>query len=488
MPSFSRNVASPLVHLSNNWISLIGVVLVTTAAVILLFLLPITLRGEVAHPYIGILIFVALPALFILGLVFIPLGMWLRRRRERKEGTAQTALPPINWANHDFRRLVYFVGATTFVNVVISGQAAYSAVNYMDSTNFCGTTCHNIMQPEFVTHANSPHARVDCVSCHVGRGASGFVRAKVSGSIQLFNTTFDSYPRPVPTPVVSLRPARETCEQCHWPQRYEGEKAYVHMNYGEDEQNASTATVLMMKVGGRAWNGAPGIHGAHLAENTSIQYTATDGKRQEIGQVIYTDAAGKQTVYNAAGASSSAAALAKGERRTMDCVDCHNRPTHVFQMPGRALDDAMSTGSINPSLPFIKKQALEVLNKTYPDRDAATRQIATALDAYYKTAYPQVYAQSKKDIDTAIGQVQGIYLRNIFPEMKITWGTYVNNLGHTDSPGCFRCHDGNHTSASGKTIPNDCDTCHEVKAVEEKNPAILSQLGIAPAQASGSSH
>lgn len=488
MPSFSRNIAAPLVHLCNNWISLAGVMVVTTASVLLLFLLPITLRGEVSHPYIGILIFIALPALFFLGLFLIPMGMWLRRRKERNAGATQSSFPPLNWSNADFRRLVFFIAATTFVNVVISGQVAFGAVNYMDSANFCGLTCHTVMQPEYVSHANSSHARVACASCHIGPGASWFVKSKLSGTAQLFNTALNTYPKPIPTPVENLRPARETCEQCHWPQRFVGDKPIAHINYGEDEQNSSTATVLFMKVGGRAWNGTVGIHGAHLAENATIQYVATDFKRQEMSQVVYTDPSGKQTVYNAAGADVSPAGLAKGQRRTMDCMDCHNRPTHIFQLPGRALDEAMSTGKISPSLPFVKKQALETLTHNYPDGAAATRQIAASLDAFYRDKYPQVYSQNKKDVDGAIAAVQAIYARNIFPEMKITWGTYLNNLGHTDSSGCFRCHDGNHTSASGKTIPNDCDTCHEVKAVEEKNPAILTELGIVPAQAPGPSH
>ena len=482
MPSFSRNIAGPLIHLCNNFLSLAGVVLVTTATVIMLLLLPMTLRGEVSHPYIGILIFIAIPSVFAAGLILIPLGMWVRNRKERKTG-AQSNFPPINWQNSDFRRIVMFVAVTTFLNLVISSQAAYSAVNFMDSNAFCGRTCHTVMQPEFISHENSAHARVDCAACHIGSGASWFVRSKLAGSAQLFNVTFHTYPTPIPTPVDSLRPARETCEQCHWPQRFAGDQPVAHVNFAEDEQNSSTTTVLFMKVGGHAWNGTTGIHGAHLDDKTTIEYVSTDAKRQEIPQVIYKDASGKTTIYNASGANVSADAMAKGQRRTMDCMDCHNRPTHVFKMPGRALDEAMTSGNISPSLPFIKKQGLEALTQNYPDRATAARKISDTLGAFYRDKYPQVYAQNKKDIDSAIAAVQAIYARNVFPDMKITWGTYLNNLGHTDSTGCFRCHDGNHTSASGKTIPNDCDTCHELKAVEEKNPAILTQLGIVPAQA-----
>ncbi len=482
-PLFSRERLGPLIHLSNDWISLIGVVIVTTATVFWLFVLPFSLRGEATHPYIGILVFILLPVAFFTGLVLIPLGILHRRRLDRASGPIQTTFPPINWQNHDFRRLATFIGMTTVVNLVIASQLSYSAVSYMDTTAFCGTTCHSVMKPEFTSHGNSPHARVDCAACHIGPGASWFVRSKLSGTGQVIAVLLNNYPRPIPAPVQSLRPARETCEQCHWPQRFTGDKVVVHTAYAEDEQNSASSTVLLVKVGGLAWDGTVGIHGAHLAENTHIEYVTPDTTRQTIPQVIYTDAHGKQTVYNATDAKVTPQDLARGEHRTMDCVDCHNRPTHTFQLPGRALDDAMTTGDISPALPFIKKQAMAALKQNYADGSAARQQIADLLNAFYRGKYPQVYAQNRGKIDHAIAAVQDVYARNVFPEMKVTWGTYVNNLGHMDSPGCFRCHDGSHTSAAGKTIPNDCDTCHELKAVDEKNPAILTDLGIVPAQA-----
>lgn len=479
---FSAERLRPLVYLSNDWISLIGVAVVTTAAVFWLFLLPFSLKGEATHPYIGILIFLALPAVFIGGLLLIPIGIFHRRRRDRAIGKSESGFPPLNWQNRDFRRLATMVGVLTFANLVIASQVSYSAVSYMDTTGFCGTTCH-VMKPEFTSHANSPHARVDCAGCHIGPGASWFVRSKLSGTGQVIAVMLNNYPRPIPAPVQNLRPARETCEQCHWPQRYTGDKVIVHTSYGEDEPNSAATTVLLMKVGGLAWNGTVGIHGAHMAENTRLDYIATDGKRQTIPQVTYTDAKGNQTIYNSKDAKATPEQLAKGEHRAMDCVDCHNRPTHTFQLPARALDDAMATGDISPSLPFLKQQALAALKKDYPEGGAGERQIAAALRRFYSTKYPQIYAQERARIDHSIAAVQAIYSRNVFPEMKVTWGTYVNNLGHMDSPGCFRCHDGSHTSAAGKTIPNDCDTCHELKAMEEKDPAILKELGIVPAQA-----
>jgi formate-dependent nitrite reductase cytochrome c552 subunit len=209
-----------------------------------------------------------------------------------------------------------------------------------------------------------------------------------------------------------------------------------------------------------------------------MSYIATDGHRQVIPQVTYTSEDGKTTVYKSTDVKVTPEELARGEHRGMDCMDCHNRPTHIFQLPDRAVDQAMTQGSINPSLPFIKKAALEALKHEYPDRDTAIREIAVSLENFYRTKYPQVYNTERGQLQTAITAVQGIYQHNIFPDMKVTWGTYPNNLGHTDAPGCFRCHDGNHVSAGGRTISNDCATCHDLLAMEEKNPKILSDLGL----------
>jgi NapC/NirT cytochrome c family, N-terminal region len=474
---------SPVVYLSSNPLSLVGVVLATAGAVSWFFLLPQLLHGQSQNPYLGILWLVLL-GLFIVGLILIPVGIYLRRRRLLKEGRSRAqAFPPLTLQSPELRKLLGFILVTTFANVVIAGQLTYSAVNYMDTGRFCGEVCHTVMQPEYTAYLQSPHARVACVDCHIGPGASWFVKSKLSGLGQVLAVSTDTYPRPIPSPVTDLRPARETCERCHWPQRFTGDKVVVHTAYAEDEQNSAATTVLLMKVGGRAWNGTIGIHGAHLAENTSIEYITTDAKRQVIPQVIYTDASGKQTVFNSTDTKVTPEELARGERRTMDCVDCHNRPTHIFQMPGRALDDAMATGHISTALPYIKKEAMAALKVNYPDRDTARRQIGATLEAFYQTKYPQVYSQQHKQIENAIAAVQGVYARNVFPAMKVTWGTYWNNIGHMDSPGCFRCHDGSHTSADGRTIPNDCNTCHQLAAVDEKNPKILTDLGISLAVA-----
>ncbi|HTR39802.1 MAG TPA: NapC/NirT family cytochrome c [Bryobacteraceae bacterium] len=468
---------SPLAYLASNLLSLIGVVLVTSASILWLLALPAFWRGDVGAPYLGILMFLALPAVFVAGLVLIPVGILLHTHKRRKAGDRGPFLP----RGGELRRLAAFVGLTTVANLAIGSQFTYRAVTYMDTDAFCGKACHTVMQPEFTAYRHSPHARVACVECHIGPGESYFVRSKLSGVGQVLAVAFHTYPRPIPTPVQSLRPARETCEQCHWPQRFTDEKFLVHTEYANDEQNTPSTTVALMKVGGRNFQGTVGIHGAHVDERIRVEYIATDSKRQVIPQVTYTDASGKVTVYKSTDAPAKPGDLARGEDRVMDCVDCHNRPTHIFQLPERAVDDTIAQGGISPQLPFIRKEAIQALKRDYPDRRTARLGIAAALEDYYDKSYPQLHPATSAALKTAIRNVQEIYERNVFPEMKITWGTYPNNLGHTDSAGCFRCHDGNHTSADGRTIPNDCATCHDLLAVGEKNPKILTELGLNPA-------
>ena len=215
---------SPLVFLSSNPISLTGVVLVTTATVLWVFLLPTLLQPNTANPYIGIPAFLLLPAVFVGGLILIPIGILLRRRKRRLQGLAVTSIPELRLDSPQLRQLLGFVAVASVANVIIASQFGYSAVNYMDTGAFCGLTCHNVMQPEYTSWVNSPHARVECAECHIGPGASWFVKSKLSGVGQVFAVAFNTYPRPIPTPVANLRPARETCEHCHWPARFTGDQ------------------------------------------------------------------------------------------------------------------------------------------------------------------------------------------------------------------------------------------------------------------------
>jgi len=457
--------------LTRHWLSLLGLALLATALISWLFVLPQQVRGHVDNPYVGILVFLVLPVLFFTGLALVPIGVYLSKRQIRRglseEGfDRQTAL----------RRIAWFFGATTLLNILIGTQVSYRAVKYMETPQFCGASCHT-MNPELAAYQNSPHSRVECVECHVAPGAAGWINSKTNGVRQLFETVLNTSPRPIPSALESNRlvPARETCENCHWPQKFNGARLRVFSKYADDETNTRTETVLLMLVGG---NRISGIHGAHFGPGVHIRFASASGARQTIPWVEYrnTDTGDVRTFVSSETQPNSAEALPKFE---MECVDCHNRPTHTFDLPERAMDKALALGDIAAGLPFIKKESVELLKANYATSAEAAARLPPALAAFYQQKYPDVYAARSQDIHQAGEAVLAIYKRNVFPDLKVTWGTYPNNLGHTDFPGCFRCHDGSHTTADGKTITQDCNTCHQPLAMEEASPEILKTLGVA---------
>jgi hypothetical protein len=469
----------PLVYLGHNGITLTGAVLTTGAAVTMLGFWGLeTLQLRPIHPYSGIILFLVLPAVFILGLLLIPLGLLWQRRRLRARGALPAVYPAIDLREPNLRRGLVLVASATVLNVALLSTASYQGVEYMDSTQFCGLTCHTVMAPEYTAYVDSPHSRVACAECHIGPGAPWFVRSKLSGTRQLFAVTFHTYSRPIPTPVRHLRPARETCEQCHWPQKFHGDKFLVRTKYADDEKNTPSTTVLVLKIGGKGPRGATGIHGRHLDTTERISYLTTDEHRQVIPRVTYVDDDGKSVEYVSTEIKVTADLLARAEHRKMDCMDCHNRPTHVFELPERAVDRALSEGGISPQLPFVKKKAVELLRAEYPDQSTARQRIAAGLTEFYRSRYPETYQSHRALVESAAQAVDAIYRRNAFPEMKITWGTYPNNLGHEDFLGCFRCHDDSHRAKDGRTITQDCTACHTILAQDESNPKILSDLGI----------
>jgi hypothetical protein len=465
----------PAFFLGHNLITLIGAVATTSTAFTLLFFWGVLIvKGGPVHPYTGIIFFLILPGFFAAGLALMPLGAIWRRYKLNKAGLLPTVYPKIDLRQPLLRRAAGLVLGLSVVNVVILGTASYRGVEYMDSTQFCGQTCHTVMLPEFTAHQRSPHARVACVECHIGPGAPWFVRSKLSGVRQVFAVMLHTYSTPIPVPVTNLRPASQTCEQCHWPQRFTGDKLVVITHYGDDEQNSASKTVLLLHVGGRSLDQKlVGIHGAHLG---LITYIASDRQRQTIPWVSHRNADGTVTVFESKDNPPKPDLVAHGERRVMDCMDCHNRPTHIYYLPGEAVDREMAAGRISASLPYIHKEGVELLKKNYSTRQDAETRIPEELRAYYRTNYFSDYNSQRQQIEQAANALVYIYDGNIFPAMKVTWGTYPNNLGHMNFPGCFRCHDGNHMAKNEKVIPQDCNTCHTLLAMEEPNPKILQEL------------
>jgi hypothetical protein len=470
----------PLFFLGRNWISLVGMVITTSTAITMMaFWAFQVITNARIPPYFGLIFYLILPSLFVLGLILIPIGaLWRRHLLIGAQALPET-YPKIDFHDPSLRTTAYWIAGLTIANMVIIGSASYRSVEYMDSVTFCGQTCHTVMEPEFTAYANSPHSRVACVSCHIGPGASWFVKSKLSGLRQVYAVAFHTYETPIPTPVENLRPAQETCEQCHWPQMFQGDKLIVRNSYADDEKNTQSTSVLLLKIGGKAWMRAVGIHGRHLDPANRVRYWTNDRSRQSIGRIEYTEDNGSITQFNAGDSKLTPEDLAK-PGRIMDCVDCHNRPTHTFLPVAEAVDQALSQDQISPSIPYIKKKAVEVLQTAYPDRETARQQIRATLTAFYQAQYADFYQKQKSAIDRSIEQVENLYLRNIFPAMKVTWGTYPNNIGHMNTPGCFRCHDGSHTSKDGRSINQDCDSCHVLLAMQEQNPAVLDQLQIHP--------
>ncbi|HLG94301.1 MAG TPA: NapC/NirT family cytochrome c [candidate division Zixibacteria bacterium] len=461
--------------ISRNLVSFTGLLAVFVSAALIITILAIDILGFHINPYIGILVYLILPAILIFGVVLIPVGLALERRRQhlQKGLPRELALPRIelDLNRPDLRRRISWFVAVLAIFLSILSTSAYKAVEFMDSVTFCGKVCHEVMEPELVSYSQSPHSRVACVSCHIGPGAPWFVKSKISGVRQVFAVTLNTYSKPIPVPVKDLRPARETCEQCHWPQKFHGEQLKVITHFSEDEKNTPLKTVLLLRTGGgdKKTGIAEGIHW-HMNIANEISYIATDEERQVIPWVRLKDLWGNVREYATPDFNVPPESLAKLPVRTMDCVDCHNRPTHIYKLPEEAVDEAMQARQVNPNLPFLKKVSVELLRREYPDKPQALRQIKGGLMDYYKQNHPALAAAWEEDILKAAEKLAEIYATNVFPSMKISWGTYKNNIGHMNFPGCFRCHDDNHASKDGKTIRQDCDQCHSLLAVDEENP------------------
>lgn len=454
--------------ITRNNISLIGVSLALTSAVLITCLFVVEYLGYRGGAYLGILTYLILPIFFIIGLLVIPVGIYLHSKRTAS-GADADIFPVIDLNQSRTRALLLIFLAITLVNVVLLAGATYKGVEVMDSNEFCGTVCHTVMQPEYTAYQRSPHSRVPCAGCHIGPGADWFVKSKLSGSWQLIAVTLDLYPRPIPTPLHNLRPARETCEQCHWPAKFIGDKLKVITKYEEDEHNTELKTAVLLKIGGHQGGKSQGIHW-HVDPGVKIRYRS-DESREEIYQVELTRADGTVKMFNNRRAPEEG-----GVWRDMDCVDCHNRPSHKYRQPGAEIDLAIQSGDIDVSLPYIKRESLRAIDEKYPSIETARTTISEKIKAFYAENYPEILSAREETINQAIIKLGDIYSLNVFPKMNVWWNTYPEHIGHQTSPGCHRCHSGRLMTEEREKISKDCDTCHTLLAEDEENPAILSQL------------
>jgi nitrate/TMAO reductase-like tetraheme cytochrome c subunit len=461
-----------------NIVTLSGAAIAAVSFGLILFLILIETLAPTPKPYMGIIAFVILPAIMLIGIAVAIVGIIREHRRERAGKPHGMHLPQIDMNNPRHRRAVMLFSTGTILLLLFSAFGSYKAYEHTDSDQFCGQTCHTVMEPEFTAYQYSPHARVGCVQCHIGPGADWFVRSKISGSYQVYATMFNKFPRPIPTPIENLRPAQETCEQCHWPKHFFSEKLHTNTYYLSDEQNTKWTLNLLMKIGGGNVEAGPtsGIHW-HMNIANEVMYIAVDSQRSVIPWVRVKHPDGKVEVYRSTENTLREEELAKFKMRRMDCIDCHNRPTHIYHPPARSVNHVMSLGWIDPELPYVKQVAVQALENPYSSKQAALDSIRLVIEDYYKTNYPDIAATKAAAIERTIVELQKIYSRNYFPTMRVDWKKYPDNLGHLYYDGCFRCHDDKHVSESGKVLTRDCNSCHTILAQQFEKEKVRIALG-----------
>ena len=442
--------------LARHPLAIAGVLITTVTAVVFLALVIAVVLGLLNNPYAGLVVFVALPAIFVVGLLLIPLGMRLQRKKLLRDPGAVDEWPVLDFRLPAVRRTTLVIAALTAVNLVILLLAGYGTLHWMESPSFCGQVCHTPMHPQFTAWQAAPHSQVRCSDCHIGEGARAFLHYKFVGVRQLYHVATNQIPKPIPG-VADMRPAQEICGNCHWSGKGAGDLLRVIREFADDETNSETRTLLRMYLGGPGEPASTGraIHW-HADPRINIEFIATDKERQTIPYVKVTDARGQVREYVTEG--TTAEALAQGERRTMDCIDCHNTVAHrISPTAERAVDEAIAAGRISRTLPFVRREAVRLLKGEYAEQETGLQAVDKGLRAFYAS---QGSTTDSGDLDRAVETLRTLYRRNVFPVMKVTWGVYPDNVGHMTSSGCFRCHDGGHAAKDGTTISGDCEYCH----------------------------
>ncbi len=394
-----------------------------------------------------------------LGLLLIPLGaLWKKRRIAKGSTTEHWGSFSIDLSRPVHRNALFAFLAISSLVVVASGIGSYQAYHYTESVKFCGTLCHDVMKPEYTTYQHSAHARVKCVDCHIGEGAGSFVKSKFNGLHQVYSVLAKKYPRPIPTPVKNLRPAKETCERCHWPEHFFSGKERTFPHFLGDEKNTRWTVRMLVNIGGgdggHSGAGRNGIHW-QMAIHNKISYIPRKADRQEIAWIKAVAADGTETVYSSREKPLPASQITPKNMRSFDCMDCHNRPSHQYKSPVTAVNEALSDGALDASLPSIKAEGVKALSETYASDEEANAKIAEKLKAFYGDKEPEKVSKAVKALQKIYGLIQ-------FPFMKANWRSYPNNIGHMEFPGCFRCHGSDLATIEGKTLSRDCTLCHTI--------------------------
>lgn len=446
-----------------NPLSLIGTAIALVSFMLIVFLYVLDSLAVHSKPYMGIIAFVVLPVFFIGGLLVVAFGMHVEKKRRARTGVEEGEYMSIDFNIPAHRKKFTVLAILTLFVFLSSAFGSYQVYEFTESVVFCGEICHDVMKPEYSAYQHSPHARVTCTECHVGSGADWYVKSKLSGAYQIVSVTFNLFSRPIPTPVHNLRPAQGTCEQCHWPQHFFADKQVTKTYYMQDKENSPWSVSLLMKISGgnKEIGTTSGIHW-HVNPDNSVTYTSIDSQRQVI-PVVHISKANGYTDDFVTTDDFDTTKLETGEKRKMDCIDCHNRPTHVYHTPEESINSLMSAGLVSPKLPFIRTTASSAFTKEYATEHDAMKGIEKAIRDSYSITYPEIGRNQKGAIDTAIVHLQKKFSYTIFPEMRANWKHYPNNVGHYAYAGCFRCHDGKHVSKkTGEVISKDCNLCHTI--------------------------
>ena len=443
----------------------LGGALMVAGIFVFIILIGLDYLSDAENPYRSLVAFIGAPVIGILGLglflIAIRVQVYSAKRRGEQVRWRLTIIPS---SARYMRNLWLFLGLFA-VLVVVFIYAGFRGYEATESVAFCGETCHTVMGPQIETYDDSAHARVPCVECHIGPGTSFWVQSKIDGIRQVMAVAMDSYDRPIHTPVVSLRPAPETCEECHWPEQFYGQKLQTKQYYRTDEANTPWTVSLLVNIGGGnpQTGRAEGIHW-HMVTDAVVEYIPVDEKRQDIPWFRVTKPDGSVEVFADPSATYPDPDDPETELRTMDCVDCHNRPSHTFEPPAVAVNLALSKGEISVDLPFIRAVGVDLLNAEYATLDEALTAIPTGLRDFYAGQYPNEAATMQAEIEEAIVELVGIYEGNFFPEMNTDYRARENNLSHFVNDGCYRCHGGDQVNEVGEPLPADCSSCHEIVA------------------------
>ena len=474
--------------LSTNLFGMAGLVLANTGFLLLVANEVLRLTGVITNTYYGLVAYMALPPLFVTGVVLSFLG-WRRYRKVSARLTCELLARPCDPLRKpcdpgnttpcvDGDRSLLVVVALVLGALLVAGGSSASMLHFMDQPKFCGTACHSVMGPEWAAYQQSPHARVRCVDCHVGDGAGATFDAKLNGLWQMVSASLDLYSRPIPTPVHNLRPARETCEKCHWPDAFYGDRVKRLVHHADDEASTPQYTTLSLKVGSGKGNRRGEIHW-HVAKDNEVRYLEGDPQRLSMRwvEVRRGDGTWHRYVNRALPADDGATTAGEGqgeghapEARTMDCADCHNRATHKYEDPEAAVDRLIARGRIDRALPFARRNALAAITGPYVMRADAAKRVANAFRREYELNHPEIAKEKAAAIDEAVVALQEVVATNVHPAMNVAWNSYPDHLGHRRGPGCFRCHSRDLVDLQGREISSQCTLCHSMLAWDSPEP------------------